>query len=151
MKLLLRRTFKGDIWSVERRLLRLCLGGKPPFRWELATQRSSRVIWCFVTAGRVKSSIRLVPETALSMYLLKTFFYADDEKVCWLWNHRDTRDASLSETTKKALFLSTRRSSTESGKRTRGTGVTFFRTRKDRLQNYKQRDRKRRISSSEIF
>ena len=32
--------------------------------------------------------------------------YADGEKVCcWLWNYRDTRDASVDDGTKEALFL----------------------------------------------
>ncbi len=32
--------------------------------------------------------------------------YADGEKICcWLWNHRDTRLASVQEETKEAIFL----------------------------------------------
>ena len=32
--------------------------------------------------------------------------YADDEKICcWLWNHRDTREASVDADTKEALFI----------------------------------------------
>ena len=32
--------------------------------------------------------------------------YADDEKICcWLWNHRDTRDASVDTDTKEAIFI----------------------------------------------
>lgn len=104
---LLRRTFKGEMWSV------------------------SSVVDCYDCV----SAINLLPMGAHDIEKLKgglvlrfgregekfyplgagdsvidvdtrNVLYADEEKVCcWLWNHRDTRDASLSESTKEALFL----------------------------------------------
>ena len=36
----------------------------------------------------------------------KQIVYADSEKICcWLWNYRDTRDASVDENTEEALFI----------------------------------------------
>ncbi|MEA4873122.1 MAG: phenylalanine--tRNA ligase beta subunit-related protein [Synergistaceae bacterium] len=104
---LLRRAFKGEMWSV------------------------SSVVDCYDCV----SAINLLPMGAHDIEKLKgglvlrfgregekfyplgagdsvidvdtrNVLYADEEKVCcWLWNHRDTRDASLSESTKEALFL----------------------------------------------
>ncbi len=107
LEALLRRTFKGDVWSV------------------------SSVVDCYDCV----SALNLLPMGAHDMDKLKgdltlrfgmdgekfyplgagdsvidvdsrNVVYADDEKICcWLWNYRDTREASVSESTKHAVFL----------------------------------------------
>jgi len=104
---LLRRVFKGDMWSV------------------------SNVVDCYDCV----SALNLLPMGAHDMDRLcggltlrfgsegekfyplgagdsvidvdnRNIVYADEEKICcWLWNYRDTREASVSEKTSKAVFL----------------------------------------------
>lgn len=104
---LLRRVFKGDLWDV------------------------SPVVDCYDCV----SALNLLPMGAHDMEKLKgnlvlryarggekfyplgagdsvvecaegQIVYADDEKICcWLWNHRDTRDACVDGATKEALFI----------------------------------------------
>ena len=107
LEALLRRTFKGDIWSVSNvvdcydcvsalNLLPMGAHDTAKLRGDLVL-RYGREGEKFYPLGAGDSVIDVSP---------KNILYADEEKVCcWLWNHRDTRDASLSETTKKALFL----------------------------------------------
>ena len=107
LEALLRRVFKGELWSV------------------------STVVDCYDSV----SAMNLLPMGAFDMEHIagdltlrygkegekflplgaegepvevheKHIVYADSEKVCcWLWNHRDSREAGLSDTTKKALFM----------------------------------------------
>ncbi len=107
LEALLRRTFKGDIWSVSNvvdcydcvsavNLLPMGAHDTAKLKGDLVL-RYGREGEKFYPLGAGDSVIDVSP---------KNILYADDEKVCcWLWNHRDTRDASLSESTKKALFL----------------------------------------------
>ena len=107
LEALLRRTFKGDIWSVSNvvdcydcvsavNLLPMGAHDTDKLKGDLVL-RYGREGEKFYPLGAGDSVIDVSPNNIL---------YADEEKVCcWLWNHRDTRDASLSETTKKALFL----------------------------------------------
>ena len=107
LEALLRRTFKGDIWSVSNVVdcydCVSALSLLPMGAHDTAKLRGDLVLRYglegekFYPLGAGDSVIDVSP---------KNILYADQEKVCcWLWNHRDTRDASLSETTKKALFL----------------------------------------------
>lgn len=104
---LLRRIFKGELWSVSNvvdcydsvsALNLLPMGahdvekinGDLILRFGLDGEK-------FYPLGAGDSVIDVAP---------KNIVYADEEKICcWLWNHRDTREASLSEKTKKAVFL----------------------------------------------
>lgn len=104
---LLRRIFKGDLWSVSNvvdcydsvsALNLLPMGaydvekikGDLILRFGLEGEK-------FYPLGAGDSVIDVARQNVV---------YADDEKVCcWLWNYRDTREASLSEETKKAIFL----------------------------------------------
>ena len=104
---LLRRIFKGDLWSVSNvvdcydsvsafNLLPMGAYDVEKIKGDLVL-RFGREGEKFYPLGAGDSVIDVVP---------KNVVYADDEKVCcWLWNHRDTREASLSEKTKKAIFL----------------------------------------------
>ena len=104
---LLRRVFKGDVWSVSNvvdcydcvsavNLLPMGAHDIEKLKGSL-TLRYGREGEKFYPLGAGDSVIDV--ET-------KHIVYADDEKVCcWLWNYRDTRMASVSEETKTALFL----------------------------------------------
>ena len=104
---LLRRTFKGEMWSVSSvvdcydcvsalNLLPMGAHDTEKLRGDLVL-RFGREGEKFYPLGAGDSVIDVDTRNVL---------YADEDKVCcWLWNHRDTRDASISESTKKALFL----------------------------------------------
>lgn len=104
---LLRRTFKGDMWSVSSvvdcydcvsaiNLLPMGAYDIEKLKGDLVL-RFGREGEKFYPLGAGESVIDVDSRNVL---------YADAEKVCcWLWNHRDTRDASLSESTKKSIFL----------------------------------------------
>lgn len=104
---LLRRTFKGEMWSVSSvvdcydcvsalNLLPMGAYDKEKLKGDLVL-RFGREGEKFYPLGAGDSVIDVDPGNVI---------YADEEKVCcWLWNHRDTRDASLFENTKKALFI----------------------------------------------
>ena len=107
LEALLRRTFKGDIWSVSNVVdcydCVSALSLLPMGAHDTAKLRGDLVLRYglegekFYPLGAGDSVIDVSP---------KNILYADQEKVCcWLWNHRDTRDASLSESTENALFL----------------------------------------------
>lgn len=107
LEALLRRTFKGDIWSVSNvvdcydcvsalSLLPMGAHDTEKLNGDLVL-RYGREGEKFYPLGAGESVIDVSP---------KNILYADEEKVCcWLWNHRDTRDASLSESTEMGLFL----------------------------------------------
>ena len=107
LEALLRRTFKGDIWSVSNvvdcydcvsavNLLPMGAHDTAKLKGDLVL-RYGREGEKFYPLGAGDSVIDVSP---------KNILYADDEKVCcWLWNYRDTRMASVSEETKTALFL----------------------------------------------
>ena len=104
---LLRRVFKGDVWSVSNvvdcydcvsavNLLPMGAHDIAKLKGDL-TLRYGRQGEKFCPLGAGESEIEVDPRNVV---------YADDEKVCcWLWNYRDTREASVSEETKEALFL----------------------------------------------
>ena len=107
LEALLRRIFKGDIWSVSNvvdcydcvsavNLLPMGAHDIAKLKGDL-TLRYGRQGEKFCPLGAGESEIEVDPRNVV---------YADDEKVCcWLWNYRDTREASVSEETKEALFL----------------------------------------------
>lgn len=104
---LLRRTFKGDIWVVSTvvdcyncvsvmNLLPMGAYDTDRIKGDL-TLRFGMEGEKFYPLGAGDSVIDVDQ---------KNVVYADDEKICcWLWNYRDTRRASVSENTKRALFL----------------------------------------------
>ena len=104
---LLRRIFKGDLWSVSNVVdcydSVSALNLLPMGAYDVEKIKGGLVLryGCegekFYPLGAGDSVIDVNP---------KNVVYADEEKICcWLWNHRDTREASLSEKTKKAVFL----------------------------------------------
>lgn len=107
LEALLRRTFKGEMWSVSNvvdcydcvsalNLLPMGAHDIEKLKGDLVL-RFGREGEKFYPLGAGDSVIDVDTRNVV---------YADEDKVCcWLWNHRDTRDASLSESTKKALFL----------------------------------------------
>lgn len=107
LEALLRRTFKGEMWSVSSvvdcydcvsalNLLPMGAHDIEKLKGDMVL-RFGREGEKFYPLGAGDSVIDVDTRNVL---------YADEDKVCcWLWNHRDTRDASLSESTKKALFL----------------------------------------------
>lgn len=104
---LLRRIFKGMLWDVSNvvdlydcvsalNLLPMGSHDVTKLKGDL-TLRYGREGEKFYPLGAGDEVIDVDP---------RNIVYADDEKVCcWLWNYRDTRDASVSEETKQALFL----------------------------------------------
>ncbi len=104
---LLRRAFKGEMWSVSSVVdcydCVLAINLLPMGAHDIEKLKGGLVLRFgregekFYPLGAGDSVIDVDTRNVL---------YADEEKVCcWLWNHRDTRDASLSESTKEALFL----------------------------------------------
>lgn len=107
LEALLRRLFKGELWSVSDVVdLYDCisvLNLLPMGAHDLAkikgnlTLRYGREGEEFLPLGAGSDVVAVDPRHIL---------YADDEKVvCWLWNHRDTREATVTEGTKRAIFL----------------------------------------------
>lgn len=107
LEALLKRTFKGDVWNVSNvvdcydcisALNLLPMGAHDISKLKGGlTLRYGREGEKFYPLGAGDDVI----DVAVSNVL-----YADDEKVCcWLWNYRDTRDAMVTDATKKALFL----------------------------------------------
>ena len=104
---LLRRTFKGDIWSVSNvvdcydcvsalNLLPMGAHDMDRLRGDLVL-RFGRDGEKFYPLGAGDSVIEVDSRNVV---------YADEEKICcWLWNYRDTREASVSENTERAVFL----------------------------------------------
>lgn len=107
LEALLRRIFKGDLWEVSpvvdcydcvSALSLLPMGAHDieKLRGGL-TLRYASPGEKFYPLGAGDSVIECAERHVV---------YADGEKVCcWLWNYRDTRDASVDAETKEALFL----------------------------------------------
>ena len=107
LEALLRRTFKGDIWSVSNivdcydcvsavNLLPMGAHDMAKLKGDMVLRRG-RENEKFYPLGAGDSVIDVTPQNIV---------YADDEKVCcWLWNYRDTREAETCETTKRAVFI----------------------------------------------
>jgi lysyl-tRNA synthetase class 2 len=107
LEALLRRLFKGMMWDVSNvvdlydcvsavNLLPMGAHDISKLKGDLVL-RYGRAGEKFYPLGAGDEVIDVDPRNIL---------YADDEKVCcWLWNYRDTRSASVSETTERALFL----------------------------------------------
>ena len=107
LEALLRRIFKGDLWEVSpvvdcydcvSALSLLPMGahdmeklrGGIMLRYALEGEK-------FYPLGAGDSVVECAERHVV---------YADGDKVCcWLWNYRDTRDASVDDGTKEALFL----------------------------------------------
>lgn len=107
LEALLRRVFKGDLWEVSPvvdcydcvsalSLMPMGAHDMEKLRGGL-TLRYARPGEKFYPLGAGDSVIECAERHVV---------YADGEKVCcWLWNYRDTRDASVDDGTKEALFL----------------------------------------------
>ncbi len=107
LEALLRRIFKGDIWSVSDvvdcydcvsalNLLPMGAHDMTKLRGDMVL-RHAREGEKFYPLGAGDSVVDCAPPQIV---------YADGEKVCcWLWNYRDTRDACVDENTREALFL----------------------------------------------
>ena len=107
LEALLRRIFKGDLWEVSPvvdcydcvsalSLLPMGAHDMEKLRGGL-TLRYAENGEKFYPLGAGDSVIECAERHVV---------YADGEKVCcWLWNYRDTRDASVDAETKEALFL----------------------------------------------
>ena len=107
LEALLRRIFKGDIWSVSDvvdcydcvsalNLLPMGAHDMTKLRGDMVL-RYAREGEKFSPLGAGDSVVDCAPPQIV---------YADGEKVCcWLWNYRDTRDACVDENTREALFL----------------------------------------------
>lgn len=107
LEALLRRVFKGDLWEVSPvvdcydcvsalSLLPMGAHDMEKLRGGL-TLRYAHEGEKFYPLGAGDSVIECAERHVV---------YADCEKVCcWLWNYRDTRDASVDDGTKEALFL----------------------------------------------
>lgn len=115
LEALLRRTFKGELWSVSNVVdLYDCVSAQnllPMGAHDLAklkgglTLRHGREGEKFLPLGAGADVIDVDP---------RNIVYADSEKIaCWLWNHRDTREATVTNETKRAVFLIDRAFDTE--------------------------------------
>ncbi len=107
LEALLRRVFKGDMWEISSvvdcydcvsalNLLPMGAHDVEKLRGGL-TLRYAENGEKFYPLGAGDSVIECAARQVV---------YADEEKICcWLWNYRDTRDASVGGATKEALFL----------------------------------------------
>lgn len=107
LEALLRRIFKGDLWEVSPVVdcydCVSALSLLPMGAHDMEKLRGGLVLRYaengekFYPLGAGDSVIECAERHVV---------YADGEKVCcWLWNYRDTRDASVDDGTKEALFL----------------------------------------------
>ena len=104
---LLRRIFKGDLWSVSDVVdcydCVSALNLLPMGAHDMSKLRGD------MTLRYAKEGEKFYPLGAGDSIVecgAKQIVYADGEKICcWLWNYRDTRDASVDEETKEALFI----------------------------------------------
>lgn len=107
LEALLRRMFKGELWSVSNVVdLYDCVSVQnllPMGAHDLAKLKGDLVLRYgregekFLPLGTGSDVVDVDP---------RNIVYADGEKVlCWLWNHRDTRDAAVTNGTKRAIFM----------------------------------------------
>lgn len=107
LEALLRRLFKGEMWNVSNVVdLYNCvsvLNLKPIGAHDAEKLKGNLIL------RRGRADEKFYPLGAGDAVVdvdTCNILYADDEKVCcWLWNHRDTREASVSSDTKHAIFL----------------------------------------------
>lgn len=124
LEALLRRTFKGELWSVSNVVdLYDCVSALnllPMGAHDLAKLRGDLIL------RRGKEGEKFLPLGAGADIIdvdPRNIVYADGEKIiCWLWNHRDTREAAVTNETKRAIFLIDRAFDTEW--RTVGQGLS---------------------------
>lgn len=107
LEALLRRLFKGDIWSVSNVVdLYDCasaLNLLPMGAHDLEKLKGGLTLR-FGREGEPFSP--LGAEAEVINVGSRNVVYADQEKIaCWLWCHRDCREAVVSGATKKAIFL----------------------------------------------
>lgn len=107
LEALLRRLFKGELWSVSnvvdlydcvsvQNLLPMGAHDMAKLKGDL-TLRYGREGEKFMPLGTGSDVVDVDP---------RQIVYADDEKIlCWLWNHRDTREATVTDQTKRAIFM----------------------------------------------
>lgn len=107
LEALLRRVFKDELWNVSNVVdLYDCVSVQnllPMGAHDLAKLKGDMVLRYgregekFLPLGAGSDVVDVDP---------RNIVYADDEKViCWLWNHRDTRDATVTNLTKRAVFI----------------------------------------------
>lgn len=107
LEALLRRVFKGDIWEVSPVVdcydCVSALNLLPMGAHDVEKLRGG------LTLRYAENGEKFYPLGAGDAVIecaARQVVYADEEKICcWLWNYRDTRDASVCGETKKALFL----------------------------------------------
>lgn len=104
---LLRRVFKGDMWEVSPVVdcydCVSALNLLPMGAHDVEKLRGG------LTLRYAENGEKFYPLGAGDAVIecaARQVVYADEEKICcWLWNYRDTRDASVGGATKEALFL----------------------------------------------
>lgn len=107
LEALLRRVFKGDMWEVSSVVdcydCVSALNLLPMGAHDVEKLRGG------LTLRYAENGEKFYPLGAGDAVIecaARQVVYADEEKICcWLWNHRDTRDASVGGATKEALFL----------------------------------------------
>ncbi len=107
LEALLRRVFKGDIWEVSPVVdcydCVSALNLLPMGAHDVEKLRGGLTLRY---AENGEEFYPLGAGDAVIECAARQVVYADEEKICcWLWNYRDTRDASVCGATKEALFL----------------------------------------------
>lgn len=105
LEALLRRLFKGEMWNVSNVVdLYNCvsvLNLLPMGAHDLAKLKGGLVL----RRGRAGEKFHPLGGEEIEVDP-RNILYADEEKVaCWLWNHRDAREACVTGETKQAVFM----------------------------------------------
>lgn len=105
LEALLRRLFKGEMWNVSNVVdLYNCvsvLNLLPMGAHDLAKLKGGLIL----RRGRAGEKFHPLGGDEIEVDQ-RNILYADEEKVtCWLWNHRDAREACVTGETKRAVFM----------------------------------------------
>lgn len=105
LEALLRRLFKGEMWNVSDVVdLYNCvsvLNLMPMGAHDLAKLKGGLIL----RRGRAGEKFHPLGGDEIEVNP-RNILYADEEKVtCWLWNHRDAREACVTGDTKQAVFM----------------------------------------------
>lgn len=105
LEALLRRLFKDDMWNVSNVVdLYNCvsvLNLLPMGAHDLAKLKGGLIL----RRGRAGEKFHPLGGDEIEVDP-RNILYADEEKVaCWLWNHRDAREACVTGETKQAVFM----------------------------------------------
>lgn len=107
LEALLRRLFKGDLWEVSPVVdcydCVSALNLLPMGAHDVEKLRGGLTLRYAIDGEKFYP---LGAGDAVIECAARQVVYADEEKICcWLWNYRDTRDASVGDGTEEALFL----------------------------------------------